>query len=323
MDPKLKTNDELNANPKAVLDLGTNTFHLLIASVEEGAVNELYQEQIAVKIGAGGINQGFIAPDAYQRGMDALAKFHQTILGYDVKTVVATGTSAIRNAKNGGDFLTEARARFGFEIKSISGDREAELIYNGVSLSFNFPDEPILVMDIGGGSVEFIIGVKGKILWKQSFEIGAARLLDKFKPSNPISASEISAIEMYLSESLIPLEEAMVQVKETGKEIKTLVGSAGSFETLLDVLKQDLGLKYQSISSFAHEVSMEDAEMFYTKIIGSTAQERAQLIGLLAFRVDMIVVASILMRFVTQNFGLNQLIASNYALKEGLLLLKE
>jgi exopolyphosphatase/guanosine-5'-triphosphate,3'-diphosphate pyrophosphatase len=306
---------------KAILDLGTNTFHLLIASVEAGTVNEIYQEQIAVKIGAGGIHQGIITSEAYQRGMNALEKFHHIILSHAVETVVATGTSAIRNAKNGAQFLQEAKEKFGFEVQQISGDQEAELIYLGVSKSFPFPEQPVLVMDIGGGSVEFIIGIKDQILWKQSFEIGAARLLQKFAPSNPITPDEILSIEAYLEEVLNPLKEALDQTEINAEPVHILVGSAGSFETLLDVLRLDLSRSYTSETPFAHWVSQEDCALFYKYIIGSTNREREQMQGLLDFRVDMIVVAVILMRYVHVRFGLNQLCASNYALKEGLLFL--
>ncbi len=306
---------------KAVLDLGTNTFHLLIAEQNGATISEIFQKQIPVKIGAGGINQGFITPEAYLRGINALGEFYQIIQQYPVKTIVATGTSAIRNAKNGTEFLEEIAQKFGFKVQSISGEIEASLIYKGVSLSFPFPNEPVLVMDIGGGSVEFIIGLGEEILWKQSFEIGAARLLDKFKPSNPISEAEITALDNYLEEVLQPLTTVLETYKIAGKPIQTLIGSAGSFETLLDVLKLDLNKKTTPISPFAKQVSLVDTDLFYQFIIGSNQSQREQMKGLLNFRVDMIVVATLLMRFAQNKFAIQKLIASHYALKEGLLFL--
>jgi len=304
---------------KAVLDLGTNTFHLLIAEQNGATISEVYQKQIPVKIGAGGINQGFISSAAYARGIAALEEFSATIKQYPVQSIVATGTSAIRHANNGATFLAEIAQKFGFTVQSINGETEASLIYKGVSLSFPFPDQPVLVMDIGGGSVEFIIGKKEEILWKQSFEIGAARLLDKFKPSNPISEEEIIAVEDYLNEALQPLSAELDRHKNTGKPVQILIGSAGSFETLLDVLSLDLNKEIKAISPFAKEVSLADAALFYQFIIGSNQSQREEMKGLLDFRVDMIVVATLLMRFAQNSFGIKQLIASHYALKEGLL----
>ena len=304
---------------KAVLDLGTNTFHLLIAEVQESGIKEHYQKQIPVKIGAGGINSGVISPDAYLRGMEALGQFHEIISQYPIETIVATGTSAIRNAKNGTVFLAEAKARYGFNIESISGDLEAELIYKGVALSFSFPNRPVLVMDIGGGSVEFIIGQRDQILWKQSFEIGVARLLERFHPSDPILESEMAEIGQYLQEMLKPLTNALVQTERKEGKVNLLIGSAGSFETLLDVLKLDLQKANNSITPFAHEVSKENVNLFFGLILHSTEAERKQLKGLLDFRVDMIVVATLLFKHVLETYSIGNLVASNYALKEGLL----
>lgn len=307
---------------KAVLDLGTNTFHLLIAEMSEESFIEIFQKQIPVKIGSGGINKGFIEQLAYVRGMRALEEFANIFSKYSIQSIVATGTSAIRNASNGAQFLMEAKERFGFSIESIPGELEAELIFKGVKQSFQFPETPLLIMDIGGGSVEFIIAKKDEILWKQSFEIGAARLLDLFKPSNPIELNELNLIHSYLQDILKPLQDALLKTSETHGKCAFLVGSAGSFETLLDVLKLDLGENYNSLTPFAHEVRKEQVAEFSKYIIYSTQLQRENMKGLLDFRVDMIVVATVLLNFVFEKNAFTKIIASNYALKEGLLFYK-
>ena len=304
---------------KAIIDLGTNTFHLLIGALQQEKWEEVYQQQIPVMIGAGGINEGFITPAAFERGIKALEEFYAIIQKFGVSWVVATGTSAIRNAKNGAVFLAEVKNKFGFEVQQISGDKEATLIYAGVSKSFNFPNEAVVVMDIGGGSVELIIGRQNELIWKQSFEIGVARLLEKFAPSNPITALEMEEIEAYIALELLPFEKALLELRDQQKKCEILIGSAGSFETLLDVLEVDLKRKSLIISSAAKEVNRGDAELFYQYILQSTQQERENMVGLLPFRVNMIVLAVLLMRHVAKNYGLTKLIASNYALKEGLL----
>lgn len=307
----------------AVLDLGTNTFHLLIAELENDEVCEYYQEQIPVKIGAGGINQGKISEEAYLRGISAIEKLSKSIHKYPVKTIIATGTSAIRNAANGADFLAEIKTKFGIEVQQISGDLEAKLIYQGVHKSFPFPEQPVVVMDIGGGSVELIIGIKNTILWKQSFEVGAARLLDKFNPSNPITSDEIIAIDTYLTNCFKPFSLALNEINSKYQKCNYLIGSAGSFETLLDVLKHDLNKQSMLISAHAEQVKNEDAQAFFEYIISSTQIKRENMRGLLPFRVDMIATATLLMRHIFNNYGLNQIITSRYALKEGLLTLEK
>ncbi len=305
---------------RAIIDLGTNTFHLLIAEINKGEIIEFFQKQIPVKIGLGGINEGKITEEAYLRGINALAEFYSIIQSYAISNVLATGTSAIRNAKNGEQFLAEVKSRFGFEVQQISGNREAELIYVGVKKSFQFPKEPLVVMDIGGGSVELIIGIQDTILWKQSFEVGAARLLDIFRPNDPITPAQINAIEEYLLKTFKPFSDALIETRIKYGKCNTLVGSAGSFETLLDVLQVDLKYKHEAVSKFAKAVKMSDASVFYAFILTSTREEREKMQGLLPFRIGMIVVATLLMRHLSNNYGFSEIIVSHYALKEGLLL---
>lgn len=304
---------------KAVLDLGTNTFHLLIAELENNQVIEHYQEQIAVKIGAGGINQGKITEEAYQRGIMAIEKLLESIKKFPVNSIIAIGTSAIRNAENGLAFLNEVKDKFGIKVQKITGDIEAELIYQGVSKSFSLPAQPVVVMDIGGGSVELIIGIQNQILWKQSFELGAARLLDKFKPAAQIREEEIKLIDAYLSDSFQPFAAALKEINSKFPSCSTLIGSAGSFESLLDVLKIDLNKNSIPISKHAEELALSDVQDFFRYILNSTQLGREKMRGLLPFRVDMIVVATLLKRHIINNYGLNQIITSRYALKEGLL----
>ncbi len=305
----------LNSHPTlAVIDLGTNTFHLLIGRFGLNQIEEIYQHQLPVKIGQGGINKGFITNEAWQRAIQALAIFAEKVKEFEVTKILATGTSAIRNANNGEAFLQEIRQRFGFNIKKIEGNQEAELIYKGVFYSFTLPKEPIWVMDIGGGSVEFILGQEKEIIWKKSFEIGAARLIDKFKFSEPITQLEIQQLEIYFETTL---EE--VWHEQAKHQVNWFAGSAGSFDTLREILENDLNETLQGISKHAQEVSNDQVIKFSNYIIQSTQYQRQQMKGLPDFRIDMIVAATALMNFVIKRLGSNRIIASHYALKEGLL----
>src|SRR5688572_14741017 len=110
----------------AVVDLGTNTFHLLIADVSENFIEEIvYSRQLHVKLGEGGITTGLITDAAFRRGIDALEEFNQIISRYNTQEVRAVGTAALRAAKNGNDFIAEVKERTGIQIEIISGDREA------------------------------------------------------------------------------------------------------------------------------------------------------------------------------------------------------
>jgi exopolyphosphatase / guanosine-5'-triphosphate,3'-diphosphate pyrophosphatase len=299
---------------KAIIDLGTNTFHLLIAEVIDGEIVEHKKLQIPVKLGEGGINQHLILPPAYDRGMDALRQFRETLNQFNIGKVTAHGTSAIRDAENGLAFMQQAESLYQIHIKMISGDEEAAVIYKGVSHSFTFPDRNVLVMDIGGGSVEFIIGNKETILWKKSYPIGAARLVERFHQSDPISDEEIITLQSYLVHNIIELRDALHKYPTT-----TLIGSAGSFETLTEVLRKDLQKGVTPISEHADKIDLETFFEYAVLIPSLNKEDRSKLHGMINFRVEMIVVATILMDVIIKRFEMEQLIASHYSLKEGLL----
>jgi exopolyphosphatase/guanosine-5'-triphosphate,3'-diphosphate pyrophosphatase len=172
-------------------------------------------------------------------------------------------------------------------------------------------------MDIGGGSVEFIIGNKDNIKWKKSFDIGAARLIEKFKHSDPITEEEIANINQYFDQNLIDLKQALNEYPVT-----TLVGSAGSFETLVDVVLNDLHTIPIALSKHAFEINLPLFDIFYELMITSNNEQREKLKGMVNFRLEMIIVASVLMRYVIDHYYIRKLIASNYAMKEGVLFSK-
>jgi exopolyphosphatase/guanosine-5'-triphosphate,3'-diphosphate pyrophosphatase len=171
----------------AILDLGTNTFQLLIANIIDNKPVLVFEESIAVKLGEGGIEKGYISEAAFDRGLSALKQFKKSIDQYQVKLVRAAATSALRSASNGAEFLEKIRSETGIIPEIITGEREAELIYQGVRAAINMGDEKCLIIDIGGGSVEFIICNQEEVFWKRSYDIGAARLMEQFHHSDPIS----------------------------------------------------------------------------------------------------------------------------------------
>jgi exopolyphosphatase/guanosine-5'-triphosphate,3'-diphosphate pyrophosphatase len=302
---------------KAIIDLGTNTFHLLIAEIRNEQISEVFNLQAPVKLGEGGIGNDTLSNDAMQRGLTALGQFKTYLDRFEVQQVTALATSAIRNAKNGKEFVEKAKNLHGISIETITGDQEANYIYEGVRHSFKLPEENVLIMDIGGGSVEFIIGNKDNIKWKKSFDIGAARLIEKFKHSDPISDDEIAKLNNYFDEHLDELKLALKEFPVT-----TLVGSAGSFETLVDVVLNDLHTIPIAFSKQAFEINLPLFDIFYELMITSSNEQRGKLKGMVNFRLEMIVVASVLMRYVIDHFCIRKLIASNYALKEGVIFSK-
>lgn len=303
-------------NSLAVLDLGTNTFQLLIAERTDTRFRILHDESTAAKIGRGGISQGLIAEDAFARAERALLHLRQATDRHGIapEAIQAFATSAVRNARNGTDFVEAMRAATGIRIQIIDGDEEAGLIYEGVRLGTELGTEPVLVMDIGGGSVEFILGNRDRIFWKQSFEIGGQRLLDRFLGTDPISPAAVRQLDGYLAEQLVPLTNAIHQYAPG-----VLIGSAGSFETLNDLhwMRTHGYLPDPERASF--ELPLDSFYHSYELLLTRDRVERLALPGMIELRVDMIVVGACLIAHVVKAYGISRIQVSTYALKEGVL----
>jgi exopolyphosphatase/guanosine-5'-triphosphate,3'-diphosphate pyrophosphatase len=297
---------------KAVIDLGTNTFHLMITD----AGRTLFRESRPTKIGKSGINQGLITDEATGRALTVLRYFRGVIDQHQipVEQVVAIGTSAIRNAGNQAEFIERIRQETGIVIRTISGDEEAGYIYAGVRAAGALDEKMALVIDIGGGSVEFILCTERRVYWKQSFEIGGQRLLERFMDTDPISPSAVSRLNRFFQEQLLPLTNAVHQYAPV-----VLVGSSGSFDTLIDLQFMHEKGYLPDESQTAFNLPLSEFQRSYELLLTRNHAERMQLPGMIELRVDMIVVGVCLIDYVLRAYGIQQIRVSTYSLKEGVL----
>jgi exopolyphosphatase/guanosine-5'-triphosphate,3'-diphosphate pyrophosphatase len=249
----------------AVMDLGTNTFHLLIAEGPADNFTTIFKTTEAVKLGEGGINKGTIQPGAFARGLAAMQRFQDQILEHKVTAVKAIATSAIRSAANGQDFIDQVEKTTGIQIELINGEQEAGYIYKGIDANGCLTDDNALIIDIGGGSVEFIIANSDEVLWKKSFEIGAARLMDKFHQTDPIPVASIKELTRYLDTTLIELFGAALKYKP-----KTLIGSSGAFESFAEIIELKKGRKFNIEQTKVYEFDTDDLLDVIELLIKST-----------------------------------------------------
>jgi len=300
-------------NKIAIIDMGTNTFHLLIAEEEGKGFNIILRDRLAVKLGMGGINNGLITESGIQRALVAMQSFSNTLQQYQVTKVYAFGTSAMRNARNSQEVIDRIRSLTGIEVSIISGDEEANFIYLGVKAALGLGTDVNLIIDIGGGSVEFIIADQEKIFWKQSFEIGAQRLLEKFQKHDPILPSEIEALDAYFDTELKPLFEQIAIFRPS-----VLVGSSGTFDTLSDIfcITHDIHKSFEEIET---PLTIEGFYEIYESLIVKDRAERMEIPGMIEMRVDMIVVACCLVRYLVEHCEFSRVRVSTYSLKEGVL----
>ena len=303
---------------QAIIDLGTNTFHLLIAEKQpDQHYTTLFRESRPAKIGQAGINQGIITEEGIGRALSVLRYFRQKLDEFRVPPdqVIAIGTSAIRVASNQAEFIERVRQETGIPIRVISGSEEADYIYQGVRSAGALDDQTSLVIDIGGGSVEFILGTNSRMFWKQSFEIGGQRLRERFMPeADTISSGSISRLHTYFQEQLLPLANAIHQYEPT-----VLVGSSGSFDTLVDMWFMHEYGQLPTPGQTAFDLPVSEFYRAYELLITRNHAERMQIPGMIELRVDMIVVAVCLIHYVLKTYGLTQIRTSTHSLKEGVL----
>ncbi|HXU27279.1 MAG TPA: exopolyphosphatase [Bacteroidia bacterium] len=292
----------------AIIDLGTNTFGLLIVDVEGNKYKTIHQCREVVKLGQESITNNILSPEAFQRGIAALCNLSKIIQEYKAETIKALATSAIREAENSAEFILEVKKQANIDIEIISGDKEAELIYYGNKMAIEISEEPCLIMDIGGGSNEFIIANSTGVFWKQSFKLGVARLLSMFHPENPISEKTKQSIIDYLKAELQPLLNELKKYPVTN-----LVGSSGAFESVLHMIGKEDITAYKT----SYDIDLEDYHRISKKTIHSTAEERQLMPGLIPMRRDMIVLSYILIDFILNNTQIKKITLSTYSLKEG------
>lgn len=299
-----------------IIDLGTNTFHLLIVEKNGKDITTLFHESKPARIGLGGINKQLITDEAIDRALTVLHLFRSKLDEFAVpyENTSAFGTSAIRNAANKVAFCETILRETNIPITIIDGNLEAEYIYKGVRLGTDLGTTPSLIMDIGGGSVEFIIGNKNQIFWKQSFEIGGQRLMEKFMKNDPLAEGSKKKLYNYLDEQLIPLANAVHQYAP-----EKLVGSSGTFDTLIDIDFQYRTNQWRPKDQTDFSLPIEEFYRTYSLILSGNHEERMAIPGMIALRADMIVVAVCLIDYVLRSHNIQQIQVSNYALKEGVL----
>jgi len=292
----------------AVIDLGTNTFHLLIVERTSDGFEELYRERIFIKLAENGIETIGTAP--FQRGLEALRHFKQQLVqhGVDAAQTKVFGTAALRTASNGRDFLDQVAEETGIQIQLISGSQEADLIHKGVVQAVPLSSEKVLIMDIGGGSVEFIVADESSVIWAESFPIGVAVLYRDFHDNDPITGEEVTALKAFLHKQLLPLEAILQQ-----HDVPALIGASGTFDVLETYLAQAPQHPLHRL------VRVEDFYPFYQKMLKTTLPERLQTAEIPAARAEMLIVALVLIEVVMALAKTKRIIVSPYAMKEGML----
>jgi len=299
----------------AAVDVGSNSIHMVVAQVEaDGRFRVLDRAKDMVRLGRKTLNKGKLSAEAIDAGVRTLAAFRTLAERQGVSRITAVATSAVREASNGGDFIERVEADVGLRVKVIPGREEARLIYLGVRHAIDLSGKPMLIVDIGGGSVEFILTEKGEPVALESHKIGVARLSERFLLGDPPEAREIAALEAFLADQLDPMLSDF-----RPHRVRRVVGTSG---TMLNLIALAGHLRGEPPELHLNNFTVTGLEIAKVRRLLTRADrdERLKLRGLDAKRVDLITAGAVLTDFVLQRLGAKQLVACTWALREGVLL---
>ena len=307
-------------NTYAAIDIGTNTFRLLIAEIHYNPANkgyslkEICSERIITRLGEGITVTGRISDVSMQKGLNALKTFSHIISENNITKTSTVATSVLREAQNSEDFISKARNMSGLDIRTISGEEEARLTASGMMIDMDLPEEAILI-DIGGGSTELVYSRNGVPVHLQSLDMGVVYLATKYMNDDPPLAKMIHEMEREIADIIFSDTASFDQRSDNGA---CLIGTAGTITTLAAV-----SLK---LTSFEHDkihmarISAETIRDIFSRIAFISSAERSQYIPFEPERLDIIVPGTLILLKLMERFQSDEIIVSNYGLREGIIL---
>ena len=313
----------------AAIDVGTNSFHLIIARVgAEGGIEVVDRAKEMVRIGDSAFRGGVIAPEAFERGAAALRSFRVLADRHGCDAVIAVATSAVREAQNGGEFVRSMKDETGLDVRVIRGDEEARLIYLGCRSTLDFGGRRALIVDIGGGSVELIVGDAREIYFDASLKLGVLRMLAERVTTDPLSSDERARLVAHCHRAI---EATAPSVRAVGFDFVTMAsGTVNQIAALIDGAKpakppapsstQEAtnGKLVPGTAARNRRIAFADVLALEEQLVTRTAAERLKMTALDPRRVDSIVPGVILVRTLLEVFHEDQLTLCDTALREGL-----
>ncbi|GIX42709.1 MAG: exopolyphosphatase [Leptospiraceae bacterium] len=292
--------------PIAAIDMGTNSFHMIIAKKENNHVDVLDREKIVVRLGEGGSDYDYITEEAEKRAIQALKSFKSIAKKYNA-IIQAVATSAVREAKNQNEFLKKVYKETGIKVKVIPGQEEGRLIYLGILQIIPAYDKYTLVIDIGGGSTEIILGYQAKPLFIRSLKLGAVRLTERFFPKGIIKPDKIKEAENYIRNFIIDTYE---EFQNQNLNYELVVGSSGTIKTIVELIHENQ----------KKEFSFEELNTIVEKILKyETPDKRQKKLNLDEKRADIIPAGALILKQIFEIFKIHKMVYSPYALREGVL----
>ncbi len=299
----------------AAIDIGTNSVHMVVARMSgKGRFEILTREKDVVRLGSGPSDMKRLTPDAIDRGIATLDRCRRIAENFEAR-VVAVATSAVREAENREEFLRRARDEAGVEVEVISGFEEARLIHLGVLQAVAVFDREILMCDIGGGSTELLVGKGEEIYAARSLKLGAIRLTQRFFADGRFGHHRVERCRRHIEDALLPF------IRDTrALSPDVVVGSSGTIETLA-AMAMARGGEDTPRSMNAATLSRADLSSVIKDVVeAGDAEAVRKLPGTDPTRGDILLAGALILEEVMAGFGIEELVVSEYALREGVLL---
>ena len=296
----------------AAIDLGTNSFHLVITAIgSKGTLKVYTTEKEMVRLGSSSGDMKYISNDAMERGVSCMVNFAELAKSRNAK-VVAVATSAVREAANKKEFLRKVKEKSGVDVQVISGYEEGRLIYYGVIHALPVLNKKTLVIDIGGGSTETVVGYKGEVDYVHSAKLGAIRLTKRFDLDTNPSQDNIEACKKYIHGEMAPIVERLQQ-----SNFETVVGTSG---TILSLTVMAMNNKEEEIPEVLNGITVSQKNLL--KVINKikkakSVNERLKIPKIDASRADIILGGALILEYLLTTLKIKKIIISTYALREG------
>jgi exopolyphosphatase/guanosine-5'-triphosphate,3'-diphosphate pyrophosphatase len=293
----------------ASIDIGTNTILLLIAEVKTGLLKPLLEKETIVRLGEGVQTHGILSKGGMERGLQTLTQYLRDCRDMDAQRIFAVGTSALREAKNSEDFLKRVEEKLNLSIQVISGEEEAQLSYLAVARDLEKPKESILVIDVGGGSTEFISGRGDRITRWKSLPLGSVRFTEQFLPSDPVNEEEWERLEKEIISRLTGIPQPQRPF--------TMVAVGGTATTLASVAQGLDQFDYEKIHHFV--LKREDLKKQLVLYRSRTIKERREIPGLPPARADVVLAGAAILYLAMEKLQCPSVLISCHGVRYGLI----
>jgi exopolyphosphatase/guanosine-5'-triphosphate,3'-diphosphate pyrophosphatase len=295
----------------AVVDIGTNSTRLLIADVRSGErVEDLQRESIVTRLGDGVDASGRLSDDAMQRVFDVLARYRAAIDEHGVTTTTAVLTSAVRDAANGAHFTEQVRERFGLDARTIDGGEEASLTFSGATSERPADGREVVVIDIGGGSTEFVAGRDGEVAFHVSTQAGVVRQTERYLHDDPPPPEQLQRLAAEVHAIVAGAVPADVRERvEVGIAVAGTATQCASIELALET--------YDPARVHGHVLELATCEMLLSRLAQMSNAQRREVVGLHPDRAPTIVAGIAMLVEILRAFGLDRVEVSEHDILRG------